>query len=114
VVAAVREQHVRRAPAEGTQLVEERLAQVRGRCRAAAVQEHEQLTAVPAAARQHEDLVQVSMSEPAVDREADDPRAAWAAVAAAQIVDRDPRGDDEHEDDCERERTPHRRRAYRR
>ena len=96
VIAAVGEQHDRRAGAEIVEPVEELLVQVRAGRRAASVQEDEQLAAARAAGRQDEDLVQVAVDEPALQREADDPRAARAPVAAPPVANADPAADQEH------------------
>jgi len=56
VVAAVGEQHGGRARAEIVERVEQRLAQIRVRCGAAPMEEHEQRP-VPVAGRSDQDLV---------------------------------------------------------
>jgi hypothetical protein len=74
----------------------------------------ESARATAAAAGHDEDLVELPMHEAALQREALDLRSARGAITAPEVADPCPAGDHEYENRCERERTPHRRRAYRR
>jgi hypothetical protein len=91
VVAAVGEQDVRSSTAEIVESIEQRLAEVGVRPGASAMEEHEQLAARSAAAGQDQDLVQVSVGEWAVDREADDCCASGTRVAPSPVADAEPR-----------------------
>lgn len=92
VVASVEQQDVGRASPERRQCVEEELAQELRRARALSVQQNEQPARVPT--RQDEDLMQVVVREPAVKREAEEPRAACRVVPGAATAARD--SDDDH------------------
>jgi hypothetical protein len=89
VGAAVEQQDVRGARPERSQRVEERLAQELRGAAAFPVQQDEKPTPVPA--RPDEDLVQVTVREPAVQREPDELRPACRVVpgAAAAAGDRE-------------------------
>jgi hypothetical protein len=98
VVAAVGEQHVGCTPAEIVERIEERLAKVGGRPGASAVEEDEQRAASSAAGGLDEYLVQISMDEWTVNREAHDGRPARARVAPSPVADAEPYGDDDDDD----------------
>jgi hypothetical protein len=102
VVAAVGEQHVRRAPAEIVESIEERLTEVGAGPGAAAVEEDEQLATTSAAGGHDEYLVQVSMDEWAVDRKAHDGCATSARVAPSPVADAEPRSAGDEDDQPER------------
>jgi len=86
VIPAVGEQDVRRAVAEGAQPLEERIAQVRVRRRAAAVEEDEQWLPLASTPRRDKDLLEPSVQQAAAQREPFDMRAASAPVAAPDVA----------------------------
>jgi hypothetical protein len=99
VVAAIGEQYVRSSAAEIVESIEQRLTEVGVGRGASTVQEYEQLTAMPASRGHNEYLVQISVNEWAVDREAGDRCASGARIAPSPVAGAEPRhaGDEDNE-----------------
>ena len=91
MVAAIGEQHVRSPPTEIVESIEQRLTEVGVGRGASAVKEYEQLAAMSATGRHDQYLVQVSVNEWAVDREADECCASGARIAPLPVADAEPR-----------------------
>jgi len=91
VVAAIGEQHVGSSTAEIVESIEQRLTEVGARPGASAMEEYEQLAARSAVGGHDEYLVQVSVDEWAVDREADDRCASGTRIAPSPVADAEPR-----------------------
>jgi hypothetical protein len=99
VVPAVSEQDGRCATPEIAERIEERLSKVGARRRAPTVQEHKQLAVPTTSSRNDKDLVQVPMSERAVQSETHDARAARTRIATPPIAKPEvTRADDEREE----------------
>jgi hypothetical protein len=102
VVAAIGEQHIRRPRAKIAESIEQRLSEVGAGPGAAAVEEHEQLAAMSSAGGHYKYLVQVSVDEWALDREADDRRAPGARIASSPVTRPEPRSAGDENDQPER------------
>jgi hypothetical protein len=102
VVAAVGEQHVRSSPTEIVESVEQRLTKVGVGRGAPTVQEYEQFTAMSAPGGHNQYLVEISVNEGAVDREAGDRCASGARIAPSPVADAEPRQASDEDDQPER------------